>query len=121
MNSSMLKVLIIAAVFLATDVGKLSSAATTKTLWMTDAGKRALELRRQLRDLGWYDELPENWTVVESALAEGCQHFTHSPSRVECLNKRCRESTDTVTKWRVLPIAEPVKDGQFTPWNQRTK
>jgi len=72
----------------------------------------ALYIRRDLESRRIYDNLPENWTAVESALTDGCRYFIAAPSRHDY--KRSR------TYWRVLPIcAPPLPSGWYEPFRAR--
>lgn len=97
-------------------------------IWQTDAGRQALEIRRDLEDLGCYDRLAENWTEVEAALREGCTRFTHWTSRVEVKDGGTDAHGWTVKipnkQWmRVLPLASEsdIAKGYIVPWSQRAR
>lgn len=81
-------------------------------IWKTDAGRRAVEMREQLRAFKLYDELKENWDEVRAALVEGCQHFVAGVSRIDVKRQR--------VYWRVMPVMDPANEhGWVEPWRKR--
>lgn len=102
----------------------------------TGAWRAAWALRRNLEEMGLYDDMPENWQEVEKAIGEGCTNFTTAPSRIEVYKAKKDEwivSTDQPhlgllieqrdkdkMLYRVLPMkAQPNEYGWFEKWTTR--
>lgn len=87
----------------------------------TGAYKAAMSLRRNLEEMGLYDDMLENWQEVEKAIAEGCTNFTTGVSRI--IITRSDDGFDDVMGsviYRVLPIkAPPNEHGWFEKWPTR--
>lgn len=52
-----------------------------RNIWETPQGQYVLALRGELKRLGHWDDLNEDWQLVEDALKNGHMFFDVSPSR----------------------------------------
>jgi hypothetical protein len=59
-----------------------AQAAKKTNIWETPQGKYVLLLREELKRLGIWDDLPEDWQEVEDALTKGHIHFMPRYSRI---------------------------------------
>lgn len=91
----------------------------------TGAYKAAMSLRRNLEEMGLYDDMPENWQEVEKAIGEGCMNFTTGVSRMVRNGQSPQDFSTRVNEnvlylYRVLPIkAQPNEHGWFEKWPMR--
>lgn len=60
-----------------------SGSRAKPDVWSTPQGRYVLGLRSELRRIGYFDDLREDWEAVERALREGCMYFEVQPSRQE--------------------------------------
>lgn len=82
----------------------LKLAASRKhPCWYTPQGQYVLQLRNELEKLGYFDDLKEDWEIVEEALKRGWAYFTVEASR----------ATEKKLYYRIVPscFAETAFNG----------
>lgn len=70
-------------IFLKTLISSVVFAKNKKSIWETPQGQYVKMLRKELERLGHWDNLDEDWQLVEDALKNGHLFFDVFPSRQE--------------------------------------
>lgn len=105
-----------------TAIPRLQAIRRKPDIRSTGAYQAAMSLRRNLEEIGLYDDMPENWQEVEKAISEGCTNFTTGVSRIVIDFKSDNNFGDLHghSLYRVLPIkAQPNEYGWFEKWPTR--